>query len=293
MEKKTWTIKELLNVTAEYLKGRQIDSARLTAEILLAQQLHVDRVKLYLDLDRPLTEGEVSGYRELIRRRASHEPVQYITGQQEFWSLPFHVDPRVLIPRPESELLVEEAIHKARMHKEETGLEPRILDMGTGSGVLAVCLAKELPEARIWASDIQVGILDVAYLNAKNHHVDDRIVFLRGDLWEPLEKLHMEWDIIVSNPPYVAAEEYETLPPEVRDYEPRKSLDGGAGGMHYIERIIAGARNRLTPGGWLLLEMDPRQTGEALRIMHSKGYTQCDRVKDHSRRYRMVVGRSE
>jgi release factor glutamine methyltransferase len=195
----------------------------------------------------------------------------------------------VLIPRPESELLVEQAIQKARMLKKET---PRILDMGTGSGVLAVCLAKELPEARLWATDAEVGILDVAYLNAKAHDVDQRIVFLRGDLWEPLDKLDMAFDVIVSNPPYVAKEEYQNLDPEIRDYEPQKALDGGKGGMYYIEKIISGAPNYLAPGGWLLVEMDPRQTQEAIRIMGRLGYAECHGEKDHTHRFRIVAGRS-
>jgi release factor glutamine methyltransferase len=289
MDKKNWTIKQLLDAAADYLKGRRIDSPRLTAEILLARQLDLDRVSLYLDLERPLKENEVSGYRELVRRRAAHEPVQYITGNQEFWSLTFHVDPRVLIPRPESELLVEQAVQKARMLKKET---PRILDMGTGSGVLAVCLAKELPEARLWATDAEVGILDVAYLNAKAHEVDQRIVFLRGDLWEPLDKLDVAFDIIVTNPPYVAKEEYQDLAPEIRDYEPRKALDGGKGGMHYIEKIISGAPNYLAPGGWLLVEIDPRQTQKAIQIMRRFGYTEFHGEKDYTHRFRMVAGRS-
>jgi release factor glutamine methyltransferase len=152
-------------------------------------------------------------------------------------------------------------------------------------------LARELPEARIWATDVQPGILDVAYLNAKKHQVDDRITLLRGKLWEPLRILQMKYDIIVSNPPYVAAEEYRQLPPEVRDYEPREALDGGERGMQYIEQILSRAYEYLAPGGWILLEMDPRQTEEALQMMRRKGYGECDRMKDHSRRFRIVLGK--
>ncbi|MCK5878690.1 MAG: peptide chain release factor N(5)-glutamine methyltransferase, partial [Holophagae bacterium] len=164
----TWTIKDLLKVSADYLKEKQIDSPRLTAEVLLTHQLKTHRVNLYLNLEQPLSESEVSGYRELIRRRVQREPLQYITGVQEFWSLDFMVDPRVLIPRPETELLVEQAIALFKIASEQDTHPINILDIGTGSGALAVTLAKEIKSAaRIWATDISPEAIELARLNAE------------------------------------------------------------------------------------------------------------------------------
>lgn len=285
----TWTIKDLLKVSADYLKEKQIDSPRLTAEVLLTHQLNTNRVNLYLNLDQPLSESEVSGYRELIRRRIQREPLQYITGVQEFWSLDFMVDPRVLIPRPETELLVEQAIALFKIASEQDKHPIKILDMGTGSGALAVTLAKEIKNARIWASDISPEAIEVARLNAEKHDVLDQIEFREGDLWQPLKEQELTFEIVVSNPPYVSVEEYNGLPPEVRDYEPRLALDGREGGMYYIRKVIEGCQIFLNPGGWMLLEMAPIQTEEAIkRIRTLDTFHEITRIKDYSHQYRIV-----
>jgi release factor glutamine methyltransferase len=286
---KTWTIKDLLHVTADYLKEKHIESPRLTAELLLAHQLNVDRVNLYLNFEQPLTGKEVTGYRSLIKRRLLREPLQYITGVQEFWSLDFKVDSRVLIPRPESELLVELAVGKMKSLPLERH-PARILDLGTGCGALAVSLAKEVTEAQIWATDISAGSLALARLNAERHQVLDHLEFRQGNLWAPLENQGITFDIIVTNPPYVAPEEYNKLLPEVRDYEPRLALDGKERGMSFIEKIILGAPDFLSPGGWIMIEMAPRQTEEALGLMEQlKGYEKKARIKDYSGNYRVVM----
>ena len=289
-----WTIKELLNVTSDYLTKKEIESPRLTAEILLAYLLNRTRIKLYLNFDQPLREGEVSGYRNLIRRRVDGEPLQYITGTQEFWSLDFIVGPQVLVPRPESELLVEQTIS---LFKDQTPPEagrPRILDLGTGSGVLAVSIARELEDATLWASDISEEALVLGRLNAKNHGVAERIDFRVGDLWEPFMGEDLAFDGIVSNPPYVATEDFDGLPPEVRDHEPRVALDGGERGMLYIEKIIRIGPDFMNPGGWLLLEMAPDQTAKALSLVDETGrYGSKRRVKDDSHRYRVVVAQKK
>lgn len=292
MKPKTWTIKEILKVTTDYLKEKGIDTPRLDAEVLLARQLKMDRVGLYVNLDQPLSDAEIAGYRFLVKRRAGREPLQYITGIQEFWSLDFIVDPRVLIPRPESELLVEEAVNLCKNKLSSLDQPPMILDLGTGSGALAISLAIELPGVIVWGTDRSPGALEVAGINASRHGVSGRITFEQGDLWDPIVRCEISFDIIVSNPPYVALEEYGQLPPEVREFEPRAALDGGERGMHFIENIIRGAPDHLNRGGWLLLEMAPGQTRPALNIMEETGsYEEKRRLKDYSNVYRVVVAR--
>ena len=290
MRHKSWIIKDLLKVTADYLKEKEVDSPRLTAEILLSHQLNTDRVNLYMNFDKPLTEKELSGYRSLIKRRLRHEPIQYITGSQEFWSLDFMVDPQVIIPRPESELLVEQAVKRIGANFTPQNQSPKILDLGTGSGALAISVAKEVPQARIWATDLSAAALSLARSNAEKHGVSERIQFMRGDLWDPIINLDITFDIIISNPPYITSEEYNNLPPEVRDYEPRLALDGHEGGMYFIEKIIRGGLDYLSPGGWLIMEMSPDQTEKALLLIEQiNGYGEKTRIKDYSHTYRVVM----
>ena len=292
MSSKPWTIKNLLKVTTDYLKKNKIDSPRLSAEILLAHQLNTSRVKLYLDFDRPLNDEEISGYRSLIRRRLNREPIQYLAGRQEFWSLEFIVGPEVLIPRPESELLVEQAIALCREERLTETRSPGILDLGTGCGALAISIARELENARIWACDISGDALNIANLNARKHAVESRIEFLQGDLWQPVMDQGLTFDIILSNPPYIDADAFDHLAPEVRDHEPRLALDGREGGMFYIEEIIKKGTDYLNPGGWILLEMDPEQTQKALGLIEENNlYGEKKRVKDYSHQYRVVMAR--
>lgn len=292
MGRKSWTIKELLQVTSEYLGRKGIESPRLSAEILLAHLLNIDRVRLYLDFDQPLQEEEISTYRSFIRRRINREPLQHITGIQEFWSLEFTVGPQALIPRPETELLIEQVLSLSREAK--VPQSPCILDLGTGCGVLAICLARELAPASIWASDISGEPLDLARRNARRHGVEERICFMAGDLLRPVSDRNLIFDVIVSNPPYVASEALSLLAPEVIDHEPLLALDGGVEGMFHIERIVEDAPNHLNPGGWLLLEMDPEQTIKAFELIERTGaYQEKHRVKDYSHRYRVVVARKK
>jgi release factor glutamine methyltransferase len=294
MGPKPWTIKTLLTASAEYLQTKGVENPRLDAEVLLAHLMGTDRVSLYLNMDQPLTENELSGYRQLIRRRAGREPLQYITSKQEFWSLEFGVSPDVLIPRPESELLVAHTLDLIKASKSLQEHGPSILDLGTGCGAIAVSLAVELPQARIWATDISEPALEVARSNADRHQVMERIQFLQGDLWDPVSENQHAFDIILSNPPYVAAEEYDDLPPEVRDHEPRLALDGHRGGMYHIGAIIASAPTYLNPGGWLMMEMAPLQTERALGLMtpHA-GYINKARLKDYSHHYRLVMAQKD
>lgn len=289
MGSRRWAIKELLEVTAAYLKEKKIESPRLCAEILLAHLLKTTRLDLYLHFEKPLNEGEIAAYRALIKRRLDREPVQYITGSQEFWSMDFLVDPRVLIPRPETEVLVEQAVSLYKGRALPGGEHPRVLDLGTGCGALAVAVAREMPGASIWASDISWDALAAARVNAQRHGLGDRIRFRQGDLFGFDRARCESFDLILSNPPYVCAGDFDSLPPEVRNFEPRQALDGGEGGLYYIRKIIRQAPDNLNASGWLILEMDPRQIPEALDLISGEDrYGPGERIRDYSSRDRVV-----
>jgi release factor glutamine methyltransferase len=291
MTQRTWTIKEILNVTSQFLRDKQIESPRLCAEVLLSLQLRKTRVELYLSFDQPLRDSEVAQYRALVKRRLNREPLQYITGRQEFWSLEFTVNPSVLVPRPDTEILVEEALNlkKTNQLPEGSGDQTRILDLGTGCGAIAVSLAKEMEGAALWATDISAEALAVARENAERHAVSGKITFCQGDLHQALEQPAPAFDMIIANPPYIASDAFDTLPEEVRSYEPRIALDGHEKGMYFIERIIRDAENYLKPGGWLLMEMDPDQTDKALALTGATGFL-CreERLMDYHKNYRMI-----
>jgi len=291
MTHRTWTIKEILTVTAEFLREKHIESPRLCAEVLLSLELRKTRVELYLSFDQPLGDSEVAQYRALVKRRLNREPLQYITGRQEFWSLEFLVNPSVLVPRPETEILVEEALRLKQTKQLPQGSDnqTRILDLGTGSGAIAVSLAKEMEDAAFWATDISAEALAIARENAERHAVFGKITFCQGDLFQALEQPAPVFDMIISNPPYIASDAFETLPEEIRAHEPRIALDGHEKGMYFIERIIADAENYLKPGGWLLIEMDPDQTDQALALIEGARYLcRQARIMDYHKNYRMI-----
>lgn len=289
MVQRQWIVKELLKVTADYLHGKGVESSRLSAEVLLAHLLQVDRIRLYLDPEKPLHVDEIAAYRVLVRRRANREPLQHITGVQEFWSADFSVGPEVLIPRPESELLVEQAVEIMRANRSDRTFKPVFLDLGTGSGALIISLGREIPEARLCATDISLEAIKTARENARTHGQEQRIEFVCGDLLGPFRPGVSAFDVIVTNPPYVASEVLDTLMPEI-GFEPRTALDGGPGGMRYIEKIILDAADFIKPGGSLLVEMDPAQIQAALELIDRTGkYDYSKAVKDYSRRNRVVV----
>ncbi len=280
------TISELLKVSSDYLKRKEIDQPRLTAEILLAYSLDAKRIDLYLNGEKPLTEDEIARFRDFIRRRVSREPVQYITGSQEFRSMAFSVGPGVLIPRAETELLVERVLY--RLSEDGAPERPRILDLGTGSGIIAVTLAAMLPGAYICATDISPDALAYACENATAHGLRDRIDFVLGDWLEPFSPAP-GFDVIASNPPYVSIFEWPELQAEVKEYEPEKALLAGEKGMDDICRIISNAPMHLAAGGWLFIETAPWHTGRALRLIESSGcFSESTRSRDYSRRYRVV-----
>jgi release factor glutamine methyltransferase len=239
-----WTVLKILQWTEGYLKDRGIDGGRLDAQLLLGEVLGLDRVGLYLHFERPLEEGELAAFREMVRRRVRREPVQYILEKAEFWSLSLRVTPAVLIPRGDTEVLVEEALRR--------GVAKSILDVGTGSGAIALALASELPGARVEGIDLSLEALALAEENARRHNLQERVAFRAGDLRELPQR---SWDLIVSNPPYIPAEDIGALMPEVRDFEPRLALDGGSDGLDAYRLLASQAPSRLNLGGWILVEV--------------------------------------
>jgi len=255
------TIREAIARTTAYLEQKGSTSPRLDAEVLLAETLSTDRLHLYLDLERPLQAEERDRYREFVRRRAAHEPVAYIIGYKEFYGLPFEVDRRVLIPRPETEQVVEAALEFLREIP-----TPAILDVGGGSGAIAVALARQLETARIWATELSEGALEVARENATRLGVGAQVEFIHGDLFAGI--CHA-FDCVVSNPPYVRQSDRETMQPDVREYEPQEALFAGADGLDVIGRLIAEAPDHLKDGGRLLFEFGFGQLEAVKKLVES------------------------
>ncbi len=264
---KSWRSLELIRWTTDFFAQKGIDSPRLDAELLLAQATGWSRIDLYARFEEVISKEKLAGFRELVRRRGKREPLKYLVGEAGFHSLAFVVDPRVMIPRPETEVLVEKAREKA------VGPEaPVIADVGTGCGNLAVVLAREIPSARVFASDISAAALEVARLNARKLGVAERISFLEGDLYQPFleQGLGGKVSLIVSNPPYVSESEYGQLQPEITEFEPRVALVAGEDGLAVIRALIREAPSLLVSGGWLLLEMGE---GQAQKVLEFFGLT--------------------
>lgn len=250
-----WTVGRLLQWTTDYLKSRGADSPRLDAEVLLAHALGCPRIGLYTSFDEVPGDAARTAFRELVRQRAEGMPVAYLVGRREFFSLNFHVTPDVLIPRPETELLVVRLLDLAA-RRGAASRPPRIVDVGTGSGIIAVCAARHLPDSRVTAVDHSAAALAIARRNAAEHGVADRVEFVEGDLLEDLPA-EQQFDFVVSNPPYVRTSEMAQLDPSVREHEPRQALEAGPRGTEVIERLVPQAAERLVSGGWLLLEVSP------------------------------------
>lgn len=264
MVKENWTILKLLRWTAERFQKEGLSSPRLDAEVLLSSALGTDRVGLYSHFDKPLLPDELARYREMIRRRIRREPVAYITGRREFWSLSFKVNRHVLIPRPETEILVAEALEKCLSRSFGPG-DPKVLEIGTGSGAVAVALAKEVSSAVVTATDVSGEALALAEENAARNGVRERIMFLKGDLFSPVEK-DRRFHLILTNPPYIPREEMADLLPDVRDFEPVLALDGGRGGLDFYRRVLPEVGDFLLPGGWFLAEIGAGQDQKVLEL---------------------------
>jgi len=283
-----WTVLRLMRWSGEYLQGKGIERGRLDAEHLLAHALGVGRLQLYLQFDRPLEREELDRFRPLLKRRAQREPLQYILGRAAFRELDLRVDPRVLIPRPETEVLVEEVLGWAAARGRP---ELSALDVGTGSGAIALSLAVEGPFSRVVATDASAEALEVAGENAREAGVADVVELRRGSLFEAVGT-EEAFDVVVSNPPYVAETEVASLEPEVGAWEPRGALLGGPDGLAVIRAVVAGAGRHVVSGGLLALEMGAGQAASVVEAVESTGTYDDVRVRrDLAGRERVLLAR--
>ncbi|MBY0230391.1 MAG: peptide chain release factor N(5)-glutamine methyltransferase [Gemmataceae bacterium] len=285
MTDQPWTIGRLLAWTKDHFAAKGVDSPRVDAEILLAHALGCARIALYTRTAELPADEQRAAFKELVQKRLKGTPVSRLLGRREFFSLDLEVTPDVLVPRPDTEWLVTECLALAKPME-----SPRLLDLGTGSGCVALALAKQHKTAQVVAVDLSAAALAVARRNAEKHGVEGRIEFLQGDLFAPLPP-EPRFGFIVSNPPYVPSAGIEGLSPEVRDHDPRLALDGGPDGFAVIDRILAGAGAFLEEGGWLLCEIGHDQAAEARRRFAAAGWIIEKEAKDGSGHVRVLAAR--
>lgn len=282
------TVGEILQDAENRLREASVNTPRLDAEVLLTEAMNTTRTKLMADVDREVTPVQSMAFEAMMARREQREPVAYLLGRKEFWSLDFTVTPDVLIPRPDTECLIE---HFLTLVKRDGVEAPRILDVGTGSGILAIVAARECPAATITAMELSGRALDVARHNASAHNVSAQIQFVQGDFhrefWEGAP-----FDYILSNPPYIDYETYETLAPEIREYEPKQALLAGPDGMDAYRKIIPLSAMLLRPGGSLVLEFGDDQGPEVNRLVaENGGFEGIERTSDYTGAERVLSAR--
>jgi len=280
-----WTIRRLLEWTTKFLQDKGAADARLDAQLLLAEALGCSRTALYMRYEESPPEGQRARFRELVQERAKGRPVAHLLGRKEFFSLDFEVGPAVLVPRPETELVVAEALALAKQMA-----APRVLDVGTGSGCIAVAVAKQHKAAQVTAIDLSEDALGVARRNADRHGLGERVRFLQGNLFAPLSA-DEQFELILSNPPYVRGGEIAGLAVEVRDHEPRLALDGGEDGLAVIERLVAQAPAHLAAGGWLIFEIGLGQEADARALLERAGWEAGKALADHAGLPRVLKAR--
>jgi release factor glutamine methyltransferase len=290
MSEGTWTVRRLLEWTPGFLQKKGVDQPRLSAELLLAHVLAVPRIKLYTDFDRVLDEKSLATYRELIRRAVEHEPIAYLTGKAHFFNLEFTVTRDVLIPRPDTETLVENVLQTVR---HQSGLEAaRVLDLCTGSGCIAAAIAKNLKAAAVVAIDISERATKIARQNIEQLGLADRVIVELGDLYEPISRLvdPRPFDLIVANPPYIPTNQLETLDKSVKDFEPLSALDGGIDGLIIHRRILQKATDHLTAAGRVFLEIAFDQGPAALEMAAAfDAFEDVRLLKDYGGRNRVLT----
>lgn len=292
-EPAVWRIVDLIQWGSEYFTKNRIQQPRLSMELIIGKILEIKRLDLYLQFDRPLDAGQLAKVKELVQKRVKHVPIQYLLGQWDFYGLPFSVSEHVLIPRPETEILVESVLKALK--KDGINASTYGLDLGTGSGNIAIAMMAQLPESRCIAVDISLEALGQARLNAEKNGVSEKIEFRQGDWFEALgatsEARLLDW--IVSNPPYIASGEWASLPDEVRLYEPKLALLAGEKGLDCLEAIVAGAAMRLKAGGWLALEIGEGQAPAVRALLDSSGaFGFSEAVKDNNGTDRIILAKA-
>lgn len=281
------TVLEAIQLSTDYLDKKGIESPRTNAELLLADILNCTRLKLYLSFDRPLSDIEKEKYRETIQRRGKFEPLQYITGKVEFYGLEFTIRPDVLIPRPETEFLIETIISK---YDKTTPL--KILDIGCGSGIIPISLAKNFQNAEISTIDINETAINCAKENALKHEVEKRISFNKIDILNDDSDSQLdEYDLIVSNPPYVSEIEFETLQKEIREYEPKEAVTDFSDGLTFYKRIVSLCGTKLKPGGSVYFEIGKGQSDSIRGILNDSKFLEIEIVKDLQKIDRIIYGK--
>jgi len=284
------TVLEAIQKSTEFLAKKGVESPRLQTELLLAHQLKMPRMKLYLNFDRVLTAPETDGLRELIKRRAAREPLQHITGSANFCGHEIAVNKNALVPRPETELLAELGWKFLNELKTQNSQFKTALDFGTGTGCIAIAIAAKCPTAKITALDISADALALAKQNAEQNKVAERIGFLLGDGFAALTE-KTQFDLLISNPPYIASAEIETLDPEVKDFDPRGALDGGADGLDFYRRLAAEAKSFLKPDGKLMVEFGDNQAEDIKKIFTAQKWIVEAVQEDYSHRARILIAR--
>jgi release factor glutamine methyltransferase len=279
-----WTIETVLRWATEDFRARGVDSPRLDADLLLGRAIGRTRIQLIADAKRPLDASELARFRDLVRRRRAREPTAYILGEREFYGRPFRVDRRVLIPRPDTEALVEVALERTR----ERSMSMRALDLCTGSGCVAITLARERRTSLFVATDVSADALAVARENALRLGAYN-VAFREGDLFAAVDP-SMRFDLVTANPPYIAVGEIAALEPEIREYEPRLALAGGDDGLAIVRLIVAQARAHLSRGGRLALEVGFGEAPAAAALFAAAGYGQIEIRRDYARVERVVSG---
>jgi release factor glutamine methyltransferase len=279
------TVLEIIQRSTEFLGKKGVDSPRLQAELLLAHVLRLPRMRLYLNFDCALEIPQVDLFRELIKRRGQREPLQYIIGSTSFCGVEIAVNRHTLVPRPETELLAEQGWTFLNQLS-----DPSALDFGTGTGCLAVALAVKSPAARVSALDISADALELATQNAARHQVQARLQFVQGSGFAALPAAS-RFHLIISNPPYIPTAEIETLQPEVRDFEPRAALDGGADGLDFYRQLAAEAPGRLEPGAKIMLELGDGQAESVRRLFEQQKWIVETVLEDYTRRPRIMIAR--
>jgi release factor glutamine methyltransferase len=279
-------VHDILNEATHDFEAVNIPSARLDAEVLLSFCMNCDRLEFYKNPDMTISETQLAAFRNLIARRSQWEPVAYITSRKEFWTFVLEVNSSVLIPRPDTEVIVEEILNICRKIDSP---EMKILDIGTGSGVIAIALALEITGTKVVATDISEAALSLAQKNADTLGLKDKIDFRRGNLFEPVNGI---FDIIVCNPPYISAREYEKLPAGVKNYEPQDALLAGKSGLEFYEKLIYQAAGFLQKNGWLLLEIGAKQEAGVRGIMEASGcYDSIEMSRDYAGLPRVIKAR--